>query len=151
MSQSDYITYKKSSRMLRDPTKLAPVLSPSEYTSFKEYALETAIVNSKPTYNQLVPAGKQNVFGMERTTTNCPTFALCTDTNARPNRKQLDAGQSSCFPVMKAPGRTVPTYDKKPTFSTYVRKNYRVKCECNDTTCTGSRSRACRMKYNCTC
>jgi hypothetical protein len=151
MSQSDYIKYKRTSRVLKEPAELDPVLSPSEYMAYKDYNLENTVTNSKPTYNNLTPTGKQIVFGMERAITGCPTFALCNDTNARPNRRAIDAGQSTCFPVMKAPGRSVPIYNKKPTFSTYVRKNYRVLCECKDTTCTGSRSRACRMKYGCTC
>jgi hypothetical protein len=62
--------------------------------------------------------------------------------------------------VMKAPGRSVPPVKPttaknsqflKPNFNSYVRKNYRVRCECNDTTCVGSQSRTCRLKYSCTC
>ena len=161
MSQSDYLQFKKTSRLLQDQADFDPVFAPSVYIAGKDFNLETTILNTKQTNNRLKPTDKQLVFGMERTTGgNCPTFILCTGTNARANRRALDAGQTACFPVMKAPGRSVPpvkpttTKDSqflKPNFSSYVRKNYRVRCECNDTTCVGSQSRTCRLKYGCTC
>ena len=161
MSQSDYIKFKKTSRLLKDPADYDPVFAPSEYMAGKDFNLETTILNTKQTNNQLKPSDKQVVFGMERTTGgNCPTFTLCTGTNGRANRRLLDASQTACFPIMKAPGRSVPSVKPttakdsqflKPNFSSYVRKNYRVRCECNDTTCTGSQSRTCRLKYGCTC
>jgi hypothetical protein len=161
MSQGDYIQFKKTSRILKDQADLDHVFAPSVYIAGKEFNLETTVQNTKQTNNKLTPSGRQMVFGMERTTGgNCPTFTLCTGTNGRANRRALDAGQAECFPVMKAPGRSVPpmapTMAKnsqftKPNFSSYVRKNYRVRCECNNTTCTGSQSRACRLKYGCTC
>ena len=161
MSQSDYLQFKRTSRLLKDQADFDPVFAPSDYIAGKEFNLETTVLNTKQTNNQLKPTGKQIVFGMERTTGgNCPTFTLCTGTNTRANRRALDAGQTACFPIMKAPGRSVPpvkpTTTKnsqflKPNFSSYVRKNYRVRCECNDTTCVGSQSRVCRLKYGCTC
>ena len=163
MSQSDYIKFKKTSRLLKDQADYDPVFAPSEYMAGMDFNLETTIINTKQTNNQLKLSDKQIVFGMERTTGgNCPTFIICpgTGTDTRANRRLLDASQSECFPVMKAPGRSVPpvkpTSTKnsqflKPNFNSYVRKNYRVRCECNDTTCTGSQSRTCRLKYGCTC
>lgn len=161
MSQSDYIKLKKTSRLLKDQADYDPVFAPSEYMAGKDFNLETTIINTKQTNNKLNPPGKQVIFDMERTTGgNCPTFTLCTGTNTRINRRPLDASQMECFPVMKAPGRSVPhvkpTSAKdsqflKPNFSSYVRKNYRVRCECNDTTCVGSQSRTCRLKYGCVC
>ena len=151
MSQSDYLKYKKTKRVLKEQTDLDPVLPPGEYTAYKTYNLETTITTTKSVFNQLTPTGKQVVFDMEQNISNCPTFTLCNNTNARANRRLLDASQSACFPVMKAPGRSVPVYTQKPSFSTYVLKNYKVRCECNNTTCTGSQSRTCRLKYACTC
>jgi hypothetical protein len=161
MSQSDYLRFKKTSRLLKDQSDFDSVLAPSDYIAGKDFNLETTVTNSKATYNSLTPSGRQKVFGMERTTGgNCPTFILCTGTNARANRVALTGNQTVCFPVLKAPGRSVPpvkpTTSKdsqflKPNFNSYVRKNYRVRCECNDTTCVGSQSRTCRLKYGCTC
>ena len=161
MSQSDYLKFKKTSRLLKDQADYDPVFVPSEYMAGIDFNLETTVLNTKQTNNQLKPSDKQVVFGMERTTGgNCPTFTLCTGTNGRANRRLLDASQTACFPVMKAPGRSVPSVKPttakdsqflKPNFSSYVRKNYKVRCECNDTTCTGSQSRTCRLKYGCTC
>lgn len=161
MSQSDYIKFKKTSRLLKDQADYDPVFAPSEYMAGEDFNLETTVSNTKQLNNMLRPSDKQLVFGMERTIGgNCPTFTLCTGTNGRANRRLLDAGQTECFPVMKAPGLSVPTVKPttakdsqflKPNFSSYVRKNYRVRCECNDTTCTGSQSRTCRLKYGCTC
>lgn len=156
MSQSDYLKFKKTSRLLKDQVDSDPVLAPSEYIAGKDFNLETTVTNSKTTYNKLKPSDTQVVFGMERIINgNCPKFTLCTGTNTRANRRALDASQSTCFPVMKAPGRSVPPVKDsqllKPKFNSYVRKNYRVRCECNDTTCIGSQSRTCRLKYGCTC
>jgi hypothetical protein len=150
MSQSDYLKFKKTSRLLKDQVDSDPVLAPSVYIAGMDFNLETTVFNTKQTNNQLRPPDKQLVFGMERTVGgNCPTFTLCTGTNTRANRRALDAGQSTCFPIMKAPGRSMPHV--KPNFNSYVRKNYRVRCECNNTTCIGSQSRTCRLKYGCTC
>ena len=152
MSQSDYLRFKKTSRLLKDQADFDTVLAPSDYIAGKDFNLETTVTNSKLTYNRLTPSGKQKVFDMERTTGgSCPTFTLCTGTDARANRVALTGNQTVCFPILKAPGRSVPAYPQKPNFNTFVRKNYRVRCECNDTTCVGSQSRTCRLKYGCTC
>ena len=148
MSQSDYIKYKKTIIILNKQADLNPILAPSDYLAYKDYNLETTVTNNKPIYHKLTPPGKQMVFDMEKTMTSCPTFILCNNTNKRENRRPLDAGQSACFPIMKAPGRSVPVYPQKPTFNTYVRQNYRVTCDCVNNSCS---SRACRMKYNCAC
>jgi hypothetical protein len=151
MSQSDYIRFKKTSRLLRDVADLDPVFAPSVYIAGVDFNLETTVINTKITYNKLKLDNKQRVFGMDRTVGgNCPTFLLCTGTDQRANREPLDAGQSECFPVMKAPGRSVPSL-MNSNFNSYVRKNYRIRCECNNTSCVGSQSRICRLKYGCTC
>jgi hypothetical protein len=160
MSQSDYIRFKKTSRLLKDPADFNPVFAPSEYISGKEYNLETTVPNTKQTNNQLTPTGSHNVFGMDIIAGCTPTFILCTGTNMRENRRALDASQSECFPVMKAPGRSVPPMRPtllkdsqflKPNFNSYVKKNYRIRCEYKDKPCVGTQSRVCRMKYGCTC
>jgi hypothetical protein len=104
MSQSDYIKYKKVSRELKI-NKLNPILDSQEYIDYKQYALEnttptrpnyvynggtSTTTNGKLSYNQLVPANKKIIFGIERSrTTTCPTFTLCTNTNQRTNRRAL--------------------------------------------------------------
>jgi hypothetical protein len=86
MSQSDYIRYKKNGTILKQQSKLPAVLEPEDLTEFKEYSLENTIFNTKIQYNQLIPANKVVVYGMERTPTSCPTFAVCSNTNSRTNR-----------------------------------------------------------------
>lgn len=85
MSQSDYIKYKKISTELKN-NKLPTILDPHNYSSYKEYALENTIQNTKFTYNQLQPANKTVIFDIEKKVTNCPTFLICSGTNARLNR-----------------------------------------------------------------
>jgi hypothetical protein len=135
MSQSDYLRFKRSARILKDQTDFMPVLKPSEYMIGMDFNLETTITNTKPVYHQLTPPGKRIVFDMERTVGSCPTFALCHGTDARVNRKPLDPTQSTCFPVMKAPGRTVPRYVKKPLTNADLRQQYIIKCKCIHTKC----------------
>ena len=95
MSQSDYIQYKKVANELRingtsdSRYPVDPVFSAKDYTDFKGYSLETTISNSKINYNQLIPSGKKIIYNMEKNTANCPTFTLCTGTNARNNRVAL--------------------------------------------------------------
>jgi hypothetical protein len=150
MSQSDYIKFKKTSHLLTKLADYDPIFAPTEYMAGMDYNLETTISNTKQLNNLLTPMGTQIVFGMEKIIgVNCPTFILCTGTNNRVNRRPLDAGQMECFPVMKAPGLSVPSV--KPNFNSYVRKNYRVRCECKNMACNGSQSRTCRLKYGCVC
>ena len=78
-------------------------------------------------------SGKQVIFDMGVSVTNCPSFTVCTGTNNRPNRVPLDALQQTCFPIMKAPGRTVPQYIKKPISNA---NKYRLVCKCKNTSCT---------------
>ena len=98
MSQSDYIKFKNTSFQLK-LQKLAPVLSSNQYRSFANYYLENTIVNNKLTYNQLAQPNKQMIFGMEKTTTSCPIFTLCGNTNTRLNRVSLSGTQITPKPV----------------------------------------------------
>ena len=138
MSQSDYLKFKRTGVQLRDLKKdNATVLEPARYTAFKDYNLETKIANAKPTFNLLAPSSKQVVFGMETNAINCPTFTLCNGTNARANRTPNDAGQMACFPIMKAPGRSVPKLykDIKKPHTHNARSPLVRMCKCKTKRC----------------
>lgn len=124
MSQSDYIQYKKTGVQLRDLSNESSVLSQKIYNSFTNYNLENTIPNTKITYNQLIPINKQIVFGSEKTVKNCPTFILCSGTQARSNRKPILHTQATPKPTKK--------YIKEPINYRY---RYRIKCKCKGTSC----------------
>jgi len=110
MSQSDYIRYKKTSIQLKevrkiDPNlaykttpfnqlvgvrKMDPILASQDYITFKQYTLESTVINTLPTFNKLALPGQRIVFGMERKISNCPiaNFAICNRTNLRSNRRE---------------------------------------------------------------
>jgi hypothetical protein len=124
MSQSDYIQYKKTGIRLRDLSSEPSVIDSDLYTSFVNYNLENKVINTKITYNQLIPANKQIIFGSERNVTNCPTFILCNNTNKRINRMPILRTQATPRPTRK--------YVKDPVNYRY---KYRIKCKCKNTTC----------------
>ncbi len=97
MSQSDYLKYKRVSRELKT-NKLSPVFNDQDYVSYKEYALENTISNSKLTYNRLIPPNTFRIMDMEKKPTNCPTFKICTKTNERTNRVPLLGSQQEPTP-----------------------------------------------------
>ena len=109
MSQSDYIKYKKIATQLRIDNSGAknnvlnsqntPVLKSQNYTDFVEYALENSITNNKIIYHQITPSGKQIIMDMEKITTNCPSFKVCTGTNTRSNRIPMSQGYNNPTPV----------------------------------------------------
>ena len=108
MSQSDYLKLRKTQVLLKNLSQQPSVLGSKNYTSFKQYNLETTTTNTKTTYNKLALTDKTNVFDMDiEVSVNCPTFE-CTNTQNRVNRTPLPDIQQSCFPIMKAPGRQVP-------------------------------------------
>ena len=98
MSQSDYIKYKKVTSVLSiDMSKnFLPVLDSQNYSDYKEYVLENTVANSKIVYRRIVPSTVQVVLDMEKkksnvqnmatSTTVCPSFLLCKNTNQRPYR-----------------------------------------------------------------
>jgi len=89
MSQSDLINYKKMSNVLLEMKKLDPVLSSQEYIMFKQYTLESKIINQKPVLNQLELSGNSYIFGMGKNVSKCSSlnnFTLCKKTNGRNNR-----------------------------------------------------------------
>lgn len=92
MSQSDYITHKKNAHILKDKENLGNVLDSQSLTGFKTFSLANTIYDESITYNELLPANKQRVFGMEMEVDQiCPTFTLCKNTHTRPYR-QLQMG-----------------------------------------------------------
>lgn len=114
MSYSDYLNYKKTIHVLKELDKMDSTLDSDIYTRFKSFNLQTTVVNNSMLFNKLKLDNKpQVIFGIETAVDGCPQFDLC-DSSNRVNRKPLDASQSTCFPVMKAPGRSVPKYLKKP-------------------------------------
>lgn len=114
MSYGDYLNYKKTIRILKELDKMDSTLESDIYTRFKSFNSQTTVVNDSVMFNKLNLSNKpQIVFDMEKSVDGCPNFDLC-DSSVRVNRKPLDPSQSTCFPVMKAPGRSVPKYLKKP-------------------------------------
>jgi hypothetical protein len=72
MSQSDYITFKKTALILRNNSTTATndlpsVLTPELYTAFTTYNLETTVSNTKNAYNRLLPSGRKNFLDIEKT------------------------------------------------------------------------------------
>ena len=136
MSQSDYIKLKRTTINLKEQAKHAAVYNSTDYTDFKEYSLEKTITNLKPTYNQLRVPGSKTIFDMEKKLSGCADFILCTGTDARENRRPLDATQQSCFPVIKPPGRPMPrllnSVTKKPII---ISRKYRMECKCKNVSC----------------
>jgi len=101
MSQSDYIKYKKITTVLTIDmsNNFSPVLDSQNFLDYKEYVLENTVANSKIVYRRIVPSNVQVVLDMEKTkskvqnmatsTTVCPNFLLCKNTNQRPYRVPL--------------------------------------------------------------
>jgi hypothetical protein len=120
MSQGDYIKRKQiSHKLIGDGTTLGgvkgngllsynSVLDAKDYIDFKKYSLEGSIKSSTLVLNDLSIPNKIIISDMVLDVSNCPSFIVCNDTNARSNRKPLKSFQQTCEPVGKAPGRSVP-------------------------------------------
>ena len=89
MSQSDYLAYKAAAVVLKQVSKLPPVLASGNYISYKTFDLENKISNSKIVYSKLIPSGYKRIFDMDKKTESCTEFIICTDTNTRANRELL--------------------------------------------------------------
>jgi hypothetical protein len=90
MSQSDYIKHKKTSTVLKQISKLPPVLSTKEYSEYLGYSLDKQVSNTKINYNKLIQSGYKRTFSMDLPHTNdCPDFTICTGTDERSNRVPL--------------------------------------------------------------
>ena len=123
MSQSDYLKYKRISTRLRvdnDTTKQPPVFQSNTLSQYQQYALANSIINTKPRYNQLVPSGRQSVFGMDKVVSGCPTFIVCTNTNERTNR----------VPMTCRADPTVPTPEPLNIMERNEAVNLRNACKC---------------------
>lgn len=124
MSQSDYIKYKKTGVQLNNLSKFRSVITPALYVAFKGYTLGNTITNTKTVYRQLIPPGRQRVFGIDKVVTNCPQYILCRGTQARANRKRLISALIAPRPPRK--------YVKDPINYKY---HYKLKCICKETKC----------------
>jgi endo-beta-N-acetylglucosaminidase D len=90
MSQSDYIKHKKTSTVLKQISKLPPVLSTNGYNEYVGYSLDKQVSNTKINYNKLIQSGYKRKFSMDLPHMNeCPDFTICTGTNERSNRVPL--------------------------------------------------------------
>jgi len=88
MSQSDLIKYKRITNQLSEIKKLDSVLSSQNYIEFKQYTLESKIINKNPVLNQLTLSGDILIFGMEKNISKCKSiidFSMCS-TQTRGNR-----------------------------------------------------------------
>jgi len=102
MSQSDYIQYKRNAVELKYQTKLQPVLDALDYTEFKQFALQNAVLNTRPRYNELIPTNTKIIFGMENAkTAACTRFLIDSGTQSRPNRVKLRSAYSNPTPLIK--------------------------------------------------
>jgi len=132
MSYADYLNFKKTAYMLKDLDKLDSTIDSDIYTRFKSFNIQTTVINDNILLNRLKIVNKpQLIYDIEQSITDCPRFDLC-NSNFRINRKPLSGIQSSCFPVMKAPGRSVPNFLKKPKERCSV---LQLKCKCLDSYC----------------
>ena len=103
MSQSDYIKFKRAATKLSIDNKStgnkeAPVFESGDYIEFKQFNLENTILDSSPTYNYIVPAGRQIVFNMDKVVSSCPAFVVCSQTNTRPNRVPMSTSYFTPVP-----------------------------------------------------
>lgn len=136
MSQSDYIKRKRTAANLKEQAKHDAIYKSTDYTGFKEYGLEKNIIDTKVTYNRLRVPGYKTTFDIEKKVSDCPDFIVCTGTDERDNRRPLDAGQQSCFPVMKPPGIPMPRRLNITTKKPFPSANkYRMDCKCKNTEC----------------
>jgi len=106
MSQSDYIRYKKLSNQLLEVNKLDPILNSQDYTNFKQYYLESNIINTNPKINNLVLSGYTTIFNMNKIIDHCPiyNFKMCNHTQTRPNRlvstsRRIEAYETDHSPI----------------------------------------------------
>lgn len=105
MSQSDYIRYKKISNKLLEVNKIDSILDSQDYTDFKQYYLESNIVNTKPLLNRLNISGQSVIFDMKLNIKYCPktNFTMCNKTGNRANRINTPYHTSDADPVNQYP------------------------------------------------
>jgi hypothetical protein len=139
MSQSDYLKYKRISNQLRidnqidsgmTKTNQSPVFTSANLLSYKQYALNNTILNTKKTLNKLTLNEKQRVYDMDKMVSGCPTFVICKDTQDRANRVLSDGvffDPTKEDYATRKPTVTIRTYwDKESTDPT----NLKTDCKC---------------------
>lgn len=77
MSQSDYLQNKKTAIVLRNVSKLSPVLMSGEYTEFRGYSLDKQINNSKVVFSKLIQPNYNRKFDMDLRSNSCSATPLC--------------------------------------------------------------------------
>lgn len=66
---------------------LGNVLHSQDLTNYKTFQISNTVYDNSVTYNQILPADKQNIFNMEMEISgNCPSILFCAHTNNRANR-----------------------------------------------------------------
>ena len=116
MSISDYLKYKRVTNELKNLAKYPPVLSASDYTDFKEFAIEKDMAYINNTKGYTSPVNNNGaIFGMSLKTSDCATFPLCRQTQTRPNRVPMAEIYADPSPV--------PIYQK-----VYPLPKYTVNC-----------------------
>jgi len=128
MSQSDYIKFLKTAQILQGEAttnhELPPVLTPTDYTAFESYNLETTVSNTKNSYSSLLPSANKRIFNIEKKVSTCPSFILCSNTNMRTNR------------VLNSKQLPTPTYiksDKRlptPRYPTFINSKVYTPSKC---------------------
>jgi hypothetical protein len=99
MSQSDYLRRKRIATTLQNDAALYPVLSEQNLLDFKQFSLVNTIPNDKEILNYIVPANKRMIFNIEQTVAECPSFIVCSGTNARPNRIPMTGKLCQILPL----------------------------------------------------
>ena len=114
MSQSDYLQRKKLGIELKtsNQKKFPNTIESQDYTLYKQYTLENTIKNTSKLYNQLLQNGRIRVFNMELSTTTCPTYTICINTETRPyrtlsNPAPMNPNTTGHLPYITGPNNTV--------------------------------------------
>jgi len=149
MSSGDYTRFKRTGTILKNLVDEPYILDDSEYTDFMNYNLENTVTNTKIVYNKLIQPNHQIVFNMDRTTINCPTFALCKQTNTRSNRKSIISTQAAPRPRVKYIKDRMLYNDKFKTLCT-DKGNNGVKCKlCMTSLCCGCKPKSTTVNSGC--
>jgi hypothetical protein len=106
MSQSDYISYKRTRREMdeysKTPNKLPAILEAGKYITFKDYALVNTIVSHKEQYDKFVNPNVPIVFDIVKSCAiDTPVLPFCVGTDQRLNRTPVDPELS--LPVFRKP------------------------------------------------
>ncbi len=137
MSQSDYLKYKRISNQLRidnqidagmTSTKQEPIFTSQNLMSYKQYALNNTIVNTKQTLNRLTLNSRQRVYDMDKKVSGCPTFIVCKNTQNR-NNHVLSTG--AYFGSTKANNSTKSSLVNIRTYWDSIPQPANLKNECN--------------------